>query len=50
MNDEQLHFFQNWFQHHVFTFQEPDPLHQRSLDMKEEHTFRVCAAIARIGV
>ena len=49
MNDEQLQFFQDWFQHHILTFREPDPLHQRSLDMKEEHTFRVCAASARIG-
>jgi hypothetical protein len=49
MNDEQLQFFQNWFRHHILTFREPDPLHQRSLDMKEEHTFRVCAASARIG-
>ncbi len=48
MNDEQLHFFQNWFKHHVLTFQEVDPLHQRSIDMKKEHTFRVCAAIDRI--
>jgi hypothetical protein len=49
MNDEQLHFFQDWFKQHVLTFQEPDPLHQRSLDMKEEHTFRVCVAINRIA-
>ena len=49
MNDEQLHFFQDWFKQHVLTFQEVDPLHQRSLDMKVEHTFRVCAAIDRIA-
>jgi hypothetical protein len=49
MNDEQLRFFQNWFRHHILTFQESDPLHQRSLDMKEEHTFRVCAASDRIA-
>ncbi len=49
MNDEQLHFFQDWFRQHILTFREPDPLHQRSLDMKEEHTFRVCAAIDRIA-
>lgn len=49
MNDEQLHFFQDWFQQHVLTFQEPDPLHQRSLDMKVEHTFRVCAVSDRIA-
>jgi hypothetical protein len=48
MNDEQHHFFQDWFKQHVLTFQEVDPLHQRSLDMKVEHTFRVCAVIERI--
>lgn len=49
MNDTQLHFFQDWFIRHVQTFQEVDPLHQRSLDMKKEHTFRVCAASERIA-
>jgi hypothetical protein len=48
MNNEQLHFFQEWFQQHILTFREVDPLHQRSLDLKEEHTCRVCAAIERI--
>ena len=48
MNDEQLHFFQAWFKHHVLTFQELDPLHQRSIDMKAEHTSRVCAVTDRI--
>lgn len=48
MNDEQLHFFQDWFRHHLLTFQESDPVHRHSLDLKEEHTFRVCAAIDRI--
>jgi len=49
MNDEQRHFFQDWFKYHVLTFREFDPLHQRSIDMKEAHTFRVCAAIDRIA-
>jgi hypothetical protein len=49
MNDRQLSSFQDWFKQHIQTFHETDPLHQRSLDMKEEHTFRVCAAIDHIA-
>jgi len=49
MNDKQLTFFQDWFRQHTKSFQETDPLHQRSLDVKEEHTFRVCAASERIA-
>ncbi|TKB26208.1 HD domain-containing protein [Desulfopila sp. IMCC35006] len=49
MNEEQCNFFQQWAKHHILTFQEVDPLHQQSLDLKEAHTFRVCAAIARIA-
>lgn len=49
MTDDQCRFFQDWFAGHVHTFREPDPVHQRSLDMKEGHTARVCAAIDRIA-
>jgi len=49
MTDDQCRFFQEWFTNHVRAFREPDPVHQRSLDMKEEHTARVCAAIDRIA-
>jgi HD superfamily phosphohydrolase YqeK len=49
MNNEHLYFFQDWFRHHILSFREVDPLHQRSLDLKEAHTFRVCAAADRIA-
>jgi hypothetical protein len=49
MDNQQLHFFQDWFQQYVLNFRETDPLHQRSLDMKEKHTFHVRAAIDRIA-
>ena len=49
MNDEQCNFFQEWAQHHIHTFQEVDPLHQRSLDLKEAHTFRVREVVERIA-
>ena len=48
MTDDQCRFFQGWFKNHARTFRESDPLHQRSLDLKEEHTARVCAAADRI--
>ena len=49
MNNEQCNFFQEWFRDHILTFQEITPIHQQSLDLKEEHTFRVCAATERIA-
>ncbi|MFH0784577.1 MAG: HD domain-containing protein [Pseudomonadota bacterium] len=49
MTDEQCILFQEWAKHYFLTFQEVDPLHQQSLDLKEAHTFRVCAAIERIA-
>jgi len=48
MNEEQYNFFQEWAKNHILTFQEVDPLHQRSLDLKAAHTFRVCKASQRI--
>jgi len=48
MNEEQLQSFRDWFQRHVATFREPDPAHQRCLDLKAEHTGHVCAAMNRI--
>jgi len=48
MTDEQLQSFRLWFQSHIRTFREPDPRHQRSLDLKEEHTSRVIAVMSRL--
>lgn len=49
MNEEQGNFFKQWAKQHILTFQEVDPLHQQSLDLKEAHTFHVCTAIERIA-
>ncbi len=49
MNDTQLSFFQGWFRQHTLTFREDAPQHQHSLDLKTEHTLRVCAASAQIA-
>ena len=48
MTDGRCRSFERWFAEHVRSFREPDPIHQRSLDLKEEHTSRVCAAMDRI--
>jgi len=48
MTDEEWRQFQCWFKEYVRTFREPDPRHQRSFDMKEAHTARVVAVMARI--
>ncbi len=48
MTDEHWRQLQSWFKEYVRTFQEPDPIHQQSLDLKEEHTARVVAAMERI--
>jgi HD superfamily phosphodiesterase len=49
MIDQQLSFFQGWFRQHTLTFREDNPQHQHSLDLKTEHTFRVCAASSQIA-
>lgn len=49
MNDKQYVFFQEWIQHHIQTFKEVDPQHQRSLDLKKAHTYRVCEVAQRIA-
>ncbi len=48
MTDEQYKSFQLWFKSHIRTFREADPAHQRSLDLKEEHTARVGAVMDRL--
>jgi hypothetical protein len=49
MTEAQYLSFQRWFSGHVQTFREPDPEHQRSIDLKEAHTQRVCALTERIA-
>jgi len=48
MTDEQFQSFQLWFTNHIGTFRETDPMHQRSLDLKKEHTARVIAVMNRL--
>jgi len=48
MTDAQLRTYQTWFANHVRSFRESDPLHQRNLDLKEDHTRRVGEAMERI--
>jgi hypothetical protein len=49
MTDDHYQSLQRWFTAHVRTFREPDPEHQRSIDLKEGHTQRVCAITERIA-
>ena len=49
MTDDHYQSLQRWFTAHVQTFREPDPEHQRSIDLKEGHTLRVCAITERIA-
>ena len=49
MTDQQLLALRHWFKTHISTFREAAPAHQRSLDLKEEHTARVGAVITRLS-
>ena len=49
MNDEQCNKFRDWFKRHILTYREFSSHHQQSLDLKEDHTFRVCASTERIA-
>jgi len=49
MTDAQYHVLQEWFKTYVRSFREPDPADQENLDLKEQHTRRVCEAARRIA-
>ena len=48
MTDAQYRGFHIWFKNYVRAGRESDPVDQRNLDLKEEHTDRVGAAMARL--
>ena len=39
----------NWFEEYVLQFSSDDPIVQENMDLKREHTLRVCKAIVDIG-
>lgn len=39
----------NWFDEYTRKFDSPDPMVQKAVDLKREHTLRVCANIVDIG-
>lgn len=49
IDQETLVALKTWFADYVKTFQSEDPDQQQNIDMKEEHTWRVCIEIREIG-
>lgn len=49
MHSRQLQAFKDWFNGYVKNFYSDDPLIQEGIRFKEDHTFRVCGNIVRIG-
>ncbi len=46
---ESLTDLKNWFANYVHTFQYNEPEKQQNIDLKEDHTLRVCKEISNIG-
>jgi len=49
ISKEKLTELKNWFIYYVHTFQYNDPEIQQNINLKEEHTMRVCREILYIG-
>jgi len=48
--EEDLLYFKQWFSDYVATFASEDPEIQTNIDLKREHTLRVCRASREIGL
>jgi putative nucleotidyltransferase with HDIG domain len=49
MNPEDVQYFKNWFYLYVRSFHSKDPEFQKNIDLKEQHTKRVCKETFEIG-
>ncbi len=49
ISEERLTGLKNWLTHYISTFRSNEPEIQQNLDLKEDHTFRVCEEIIHIG-
>jgi len=49
MSEESLTDLKNWFANYVDTFQYSEPEKQQNIDLKKDHTLRVCQEILTIG-
>lgn len=49
MDNSFVAYLKEWFYSYVKSYQTDDPEHQRNLDLKEDHTRRVCRQITEIG-
>jgi len=46
---QRLQEIESWFTSYVSRFQSPDPAYTRNIELKKDHTFRVCREIIRLG-
>jgi len=49
MNIKDLQYFRNWFYFYVMSFASDDPECRRNIDLKQQHTQRVCREAVAIG-
>jgi hypothetical protein len=49
MNSDDLTYFKAWFADYVAAYYTGDPVHDRTIRLKEEHTGRVCKEIVMLG-
>lgn len=49
MNKSAVAYLKKWFHFYVKSYKSDDPERQRNLDLKEQHTRRVCREIKEIG-
>jgi len=49
MDKEDITFFKKWFSEYVATHLTDDPAENETIRLKEEHTWRVCEEIVKIG-
>ena len=49
ISEESLTDLKNWFTNYVHTFQYNEPEKQQNIDLKKDHTLRVCKEISNIG-
>ncbi|MEN8229000.1 MAG: HD domain-containing protein [Bacteroidota bacterium] len=49
ISEEKLADLKKWFTNYVHTFQYSEPEKQQNIDLKEDHTLRVCKEISNIG-
>jgi len=49
ITQKQLQNIESWFEHYVSQFKSSDPIYTQNIELKKDHTFRVCDEIIRLG-